>query len=174
MLSTVQGTLCTVDASLEDPVQIPLRNRDGEVIAYALVDAEDYEATTTRRWCLCNGYVARSGGVRKANIKLHRQVMGLPPGDPRMVDHINHDRLDNRKANLRIVTNAQNQQNRRGAMRNSRSGIRGVCWAAREQRWRATATVDGRTRHLGYFPTSDEAASAVAAFRREHMPYATN
>src|SRR5699024_9227123 len=56
---------------------------------------------------------------------LHRFIMNLPEGDDRVVDHINHNTLDNRKCNLNAVSVHENQQNRLGARKGSKSGVRG-------------------------------------------------
>lgn len=101
--------------------------------------------------------------------RLHRLITGAPDG--MVVDHINHNTLDNRRANLRVVTIAENTQNRRGARRSNSSGLRGVSWHARTNKWRARAVANGRDTHLGYFSNIEDAVAAVVAFRREHMPY---
>lgn len=103
---------------------------------------------------------------------MHRFILGLPRDDPREVDHINGNPLDNRRANLRLVSRAQNKQNLdpRGQA-NSTSGIRGVSWDTQAQKWRATAHIDGVQYRLGRFATKDCAGEAVVAFRRERMPF---
>lgn len=151
--------------------RIPLRARDGSVRAYAIVDDADFEHLSERRWSLAhNGYAVRGErhGGRQRLIQMHRVVLGLRPGEDRYSDHINGDRLDNRRANLRVATYAENNQNTRG--RGGASRHRGVARYRRE--WRAYATVDGETKHLGCFKTEDEAAEVARAFRAEHMPFA--
>jgi muconolactone delta-isomerase len=152
-------------------VEIPLRRRDGSLAAVALVDADDAARITAFTWWLGTGGYAlrttpRDENRRKRNIRLHREVMGVTGKVE--VDHINGDRLDNRKANLRIVTRAQNAQNivRTG---DSSSQHRGVYFA--KGKWRAVVRVDGRSRHLGVFNTEAEAAAAATAFRLTHLPY---
>lgn len=72
---------------------------------YALVDQEDYDALSQYKWYLRNdGYVAA-----KDTVYLHRMVMSTPQG--MHTDHLNHDKLDNRKENLRICTPIENMQN---------------------------------------------------------------
>jgi hypothetical protein len=95
----------------------------------------------------------RDKGVR---IYLHRAVLGLPPGDLLRVDHINGDTLDNRRANLRVATTAQNAQNQ--GSRGGSSRHRGVTWDKSRKKWMATATLDGRRRTIGRFGTEEEAA----------------
>lgn len=77
---------------------------------YAEVDADDYDMLSQYKWYLSkDGYAARrsTGGTTY----MHRLVMDTPKD--MQTDHINRDRLDNRKANLRICTNAENQKNRK-------------------------------------------------------------
>jgi hypothetical protein len=141
----------------------------GEVADHALVDAEDYAELAQYRWVLMwNGYAMRffdSGSVR-----MSRQILGLKRGDERQGDHINGNRLDNRRRNLRIVTPAENAQN--CVARGGTSRHRGVSWHRASQRWRAQARVAGKHVHIGVFDTEEEAARAAAEFRAGHMPFA--
>lgn len=98
---------------------VPLRNRKGNVIAVALVDAADLEVVRGRPWSINNnGYAVRTerltidGRVICYTVRLHRLVLGLTRGDGRVVDHINRDRLDCRRQNLRVVTSLENNRNR--------------------------------------------------------------
>lgn len=137
---------------------------------YALVDSADYSRLVHLSWHLSNGGCAESQfrGTHKA-IYMHRLIMDAPPGVE--VDHINGDQLDNRRENLRLVTHSQNQQNRRGATRKSRSGIRGVWWHGLTGKYAAGVRVKGKHIHLGLFGTAEEADRAARAGRRQYMTH---
>lgn len=155
--------------------KIPLRDRDGSVRAYTTIDAADADWAGRWAWCLSDGYAirtAREGGRRKI-IRLHREILGLVPGDGLEGDHISKDRLDNRRSNLRIVTkrqNPQNQSNRHG----STSQYRGVSWSAAHLKWVARVSSGDKRIHLGYFTDEDEAGRAAQAARLRLLPYATD
>lgn len=151
-------------------VRIPLRNRAGEIVTFAIVSPEDNHLADFR-WCLMppngrnpNGYVRRKvrQDGKRVNVYLHRAVLGLSPGDGMDGDHINGDRLDNRRENLRATTRRQNGQNVPSQAGTSRH--RGVSLRPNGT-WKAQVMVDGRTRHVGIYATEDEAASAAANFR---------
>lgn len=95
---------------------------------------------------------------------------GWPDG---VIDHINGDRADNRWSNLRDVSQSGNQQNRRGAQRNSSHGIAGVTRSGRpEKPWRAQIKLPGGPRvNLGNFATQEEAKAAYEAAKRVAHPY---
>lgn len=76
------------------------------------------------------------------------------------VDHINGDHTDNRIANLRVLSNAENCQNKNRARKDNRSGLLGVSWEARNQKWRARIMVNGRSVALGYHDTPEQAHAA--------------
>ena len=141
---------------------------------FTFVDTDTYEAVAGLRWWRL---VTRWGDYALTRIEgrqhlLHRMVLGLAPGDPRKGDHRNHDGLDNRRCNLRIVSNAENGQNRRGAQANNRtSRHRGVSYSAGEGKWKTGVQINGRRYRLGTYENEQEAHRAVLAFRREHMPY---
>jgi hypothetical protein len=101
----------------EKEFKIPLRNRKGDVVDYALVDEEDFERVNKVKWCkTADGYA--HGIVDGKLCYMHRILFDeIPRGQ--VVDHINHDRLDNRKQNLRVVTKSVNNQNKsaRGVVR---------------------------------------------------------
>lgn len=150
--------------------QVPLYRRGNVIAAYALVDDDDFAAVSEGRWYLSSkGYakrkLPRSGGPQR-EIAMHRFVLALTAGDPSEVDHINRDKLDNRRANLRMLPKGANAQNVR-----ARSGLRGASYRADCGKWVAQVKVAGRNHHLGLFATEREAADAAAAFRAEHMPF---
>jgi hypothetical protein len=75
------------------------------------------------------------------------------------VDHINHDTLDNRRNNLRLVTPKQNRLNTTKRSNNT-SGFIGVSWKKQRCRWKASIGVDGKNYHLGYYTKPEDAAHA--------------
>ncbi len=90
----------------------------------------------------------------------HRVIWFLESGfwPKYTIDHINGDRADNRVSNLRDVEHSVNCRNQKRKKNNS--GYMGVWYRAEMGKYRATIYVDGRTKHLGYFPTLDDAISA--------------
>jgi hypothetical protein len=149
---------------------LPLHSRAGVIRKFAIVDEIDYERLREHRWHVTNsrwGLVGRC--VRGQLVYLHRAVLGLAPGDPRRVDHINRNPLDNRRANLRTATTAQNAQNQDS--RGGSSRYRGVTWDKSRQKWMATAMLDGRRTTIGRFDDEDEAGCAAAEWRAKNMPY---
>lgn len=165
---------------MEATRRIPLRARGGSVRAWALVDAADYDWLNQWRWSLGpNGYVIRGttgagrrGGPRvRACYRMHREILGLKAGDPRQCDHLNGDPLDNRRTNLRIVTRAQQAQNR-AANRGGTSRHRNVNWHRGRGKWQVQVMVSGVRYQLGYFDDEDEAGRVAAEFRAERMTHA--
>lgn len=153
--------------------RIPLTGRGGVLRGHCVVDESDYEALARFRWHLSSGYVTRSengGGRTGCCFPMHRTIMGLARSDRRQVDHVNRNKLDNRRGNLRIVTHAQNMQNV-GANATSTSMHRGVSWDSESRKWRAVGFVNGRIYHLGRFTDELEAARVVSDWRAEHMPF---
>ena len=80
----------------------------------------------------------------------------LPPNE---VDHINGVTDDNRWANLRAVTHAENQKNQRMPSNNT-SGFNGVCWCSIVQKWHAKIQVNSKNKSIGYFTDKNDAISA--------------
>jgi hypothetical protein len=159
-----------------DTVQIPLRDRQGRVRAYTVVDAADAEWVNQWRWFLDDdGYAARRPWVdgKQVWVLLHREMLGLEPDDGQEGDHIDRDRLNNRRVNLRAIPKAGNRQNR-GSLRGSSSDHRGVGWDQSRQRWMAYTWKDGRMLNLGRFKDESDAAGLALTARLEYMPYATD
>lgn len=130
-----------------------------------IVDDSDYEALSAYNWQFdVRGYAARTSGSgypKRRHYRLHREVLGIT--DPNIhVDHINGDRLDNRRSNLRLCTNGENLRNR-GAQKNNTSGFKGVCWNKDRNGWMAQISFQNKKHFLGVFETPEEAHEAYKA-----------
>lgn len=119
---------------------------------------------------VCRWFYDKEGKLKVSY--LHREIMGSPKG--KVTDHVNHDTLDNRRSNLRIITHAQNQQNRKGAQRGSRSGVRGVSWESFTGRWKAQLRLNGKNYNFGRYNTIEEAEKVITQKRKELMEFTTN
>lgn len=84
---------------------------------------------------------------------------GAPPPKGQEIDHINGERADNRWVNLRLATRSRNSLNI-GVKANNRSGVTGVSWAARWQKWDARIRVDGQLHYLGRYEIKEDAIAA--------------
>lgn len=125
----------------------------------AIVDDADFERLSQYKWRYASvGYAACyiEGSVSEY---MHRLITSPP--HKMEVDHINQDKLDNRRENLRVVTSGHNKLNR--SMASNTSGATGVYYyknEGRQKRWWAYLRLDGRRKSLGYFHTLEEASEA--------------
>lgn len=143
-------------------VQLPVSTPDGFIATW--VDEETVELLAGRKLSLgSHGYPAcwHEGSMWP----LHRLVMGCRVRDGLYVDHLSGDRLDNRRANLRIATAAENAANRQCT---SSTGYRGV--KRKGKRFAAYGKVAGLNHYLGVFDTAEEAAEVAHAWRVQNLP----
>lgn len=125
----------------------------------ATVDADDYEWLNQWSWHYTQGYASRNiyiDGKRRL-LRMHRLINDTP--EELLTDHINRDKLDNRRENLRAATKSQNQINsfREG---DNKSDYNGVCWNKSNKKWVSQISVDNKKKFLGYFDNKEEAARA--------------
>lgn len=134
-----------------------------------MVDDEDCGLVSAYRWRAYERSLP-TGGIkgpyaltavwqdgRAIQIQMHRLITGWP-----LVDHINHDGLDNRRANLRPATIAQNRQNSL-PLAGCSSRYKGVTWHRQLKKWQAQIGVNGRKIYLGIFASEEDAANAYNA-----------
>ena len=124
----------------------------------ALVDDEDFERVAAHKWCYMTvGYAARSvvEGKKRKLVYLHRFI--LQPAKGVHVDHADGDKLNNQRSNLRTCTHQQNMRNTKHYESNT-SGHKGVAFDKWTGNWKAYINIDGKTIHLGRFPTAESAA----------------
>ena len=139
----------------EDYAEIVIYDNNCEEVARTLIDLEDIDKVKDYKWCIIrsSGYV--STNIKGSNTRMHRFIMDCP--DDMVVDHINHNILDNRKSNLRICTLQQNNKNQK-KKKNNTSGIIGVSWNKSRGKWCARIMYNHKNINLGYFDTLEEAA----------------
>ena len=134
-------------------MKIKLGGKNG---GYAKVDAVDYKEIMTHSWHKnSQGYV--KGTINGKNVLMHRYIINAP--NNKQVDHINGDKSDNRRTNLRLVTNAENSQNKR-KRKNASSIYRGVYSLKNTNKFRAEIGRDNKNISLGTFTNETDAAEA--------------
>lgn len=148
---------------------------------YALVDDEDFEFLNQFKWHSfysksTDGFYVRRNvqfrdlddKIKQKGVMMHRVIIehaiGKKLEQTEIIDHINHNPLDNRKSNLRIVSRRQNLQNQK---RETSSKYPGVNWDKNASKWRAKIKLNGKLKHLGLFDDEREAAKAYEQVCRE-------
>jgi len=134
---------------------------------YALVDNEDYERLNQYKWFAIwskdpqSFYANRDNkGKKPCNVSMAREILGLEYNNRLQADHINHNTLDNRRANLRAVTHQQNHFNRKN--------IKGYSWRKFAKKYRAKITLNGKQIYLGYFSTTEDAHNAYLQAKKQY------
>ncbi|MFA5292907.1 MAG: AP2 domain-containing protein [Phycisphaerae bacterium] len=138
---------------------------------YAIVDFDDFCKLTRFEWyAYDNGntfYAVRPGFYNgfPCFIRMHRVIMNAKRGV--VIDHIDHNGLNNCKYNLRPATPAENRLNNRRGFNSPTSKYKGVFYDKRRNKFRAVISIDGKKKHLGYFDNEIDAAKAYDKAARE-------
>lgn len=128
-------------------------------------DKDDYELIKNIKWSNSKGYIVASSNP---SIKLHNLIMNITPTRQIMVDHINRIKNDNRKENLRIVSNTQNTINNGTYSKTlERSGCKGVTWDKTKNKWQATIRIDKKLVKLGIFKKDNLESAIICRLKAE-------
>lgn len=136
----------------KSPFRIPLRNRHNVIMEFALVEEADFERVNQHRWHLSGGYANATINMR--NIRMHHFVFKRPDED-RVIDHINQDKLDNRRCNLRETTHAGNTNNIAKTNMNTSSQYKGVNFQKNRDTFRS------RYNEIALYTGTDERQAAM-------------
>lgn len=124
---------------------------------FAVVDDDDFAVLNQHNWYYTPiGYAARNipGGKYRTILYMHKVISGNLGKS--ITDHINMNKLDNRKSNLRVATTTQNVLNR-GLQKNNTSGCKGVSWHKKLKLWRVRVKLNGVEKSCGYFKDLESA-----------------
>jgi hypothetical protein len=144
------------------------------VFYYCKIDIDDIDKFKRFHWCLSvDGYaytqLTNEETKKQFNVKLHRMLMKnqLTEEKP-FVDHINRDRLDNRKINLQICNRSENNHNIT-RQKNNLSGCTGVGWCKVMNKWRSRIYISGKEIRLGYFDNIEDAVNARLEAEKKYL-----
>lgn len=164
----------------DDYVIIFLDRKDGSRLE-AFIDIEDFDLVMNApfKWSVnlnkrfktpySIGKSKRHANGSRDNYQMHRWILDAPKGFE--VDHINHNGLDNRRSNLRLLPIGANNQNQSGARKDSKTQIRGVSWDTKTNKWTARFNLNGTQYVVGYFDDIEVAEREIIKARSKYMPY---
>ena len=147
----------------DDYAEMLLYDRNGEPISKTKIDLEYIDVLKQYKWHMLGQYV--SSIINGTEMLLHRFLMNPP--DDMEVDHINRDKLDNRRSNLRVCTHQENDWNKLAGTRN-KSGYSGVKENGKGK-WLASIIINKKPKHLGTFNTYEEAVEARIKAEKEYF-----
>lgn len=122
------------------------------------IDYEDYPKVCNYTWNEKTGQGYIVANYNHTKVSLHRLLFD-DLNNSNMIDHINRNKKDNRKKNLRIVNNSQNQMNRDKPKQNT-SGVKGVYWHKSKEKWQANIQINNKLIYLGIFDSKQDAIEA--------------
>lgn len=130
-----------------------------------IVDQEDLKLLDNYKWYLAHGYVSRQLNIngKQYQQRLHREILGIEPYEKVQVDHINGNKLDNRRKNLRVCKRIENIRNR-GVFKNNKIGLKGVSFKKSNKKFVSQIQYDGKVYHLGMFLDPENAAYVYDQF----------
>lgn len=142
-------------------------------ISETFIDIEDIDRVKQYSWGL-NTQGRHTHYCKSNNVgQLHRFLLNVTDSNL-VVDHINHNGLDNRKCNLRICTNQQNICNCK-IPKNNKSGCKGVYWSQDKQKWTVQVTINNKTKYIGRYDNLEDAINARReASRKYYGDYAND
>lgn len=146
---------------------------------FAIVDKEDFEYLSQWKWYVSRNkhfpfteYAKRNRHVndKSKEIFMHRVILEKHTKTIKhqLVDHINHDGLDNRNLNLRIANNSQNKAHGKKYSSNT-SGYKGVSWDKEQNKWGVAISIQGKDKRLGRFIDKEEAALAYNKAAKQYF-----
>lgn len=127
-----------------------------EKVAEVLIDKEDISRINKYNWRLNEkGYVISD--IKNHKVRLHNLILNRNTSNPKIVcDHINRNKLDNRKSNLRIVSQRENNKNRQMP--------KGKYYIKRNNKWQAYYVKNRKMYSLGYYDTEEEAKNVIRLY----------
>jgi hypothetical protein len=129
-----------------------------------LVDDDIFDYLSKYKWSFNGGYASKAGKKSGSRIMMHRLIMDCPKGMD--IDHINLNKLDNQKRNLRICTRSENQANVK-LVNNNTTGYKGVCFDKSNNNWCAYITKNYTRVNIGSFKSPEKAAEAYDRAAKE-------
>lgn len=125
-----------------------------------IFDVDDYDLVSQYHWFVGDrGYVLTSRLDKNGLISLHRLVMGVEDSGYPLVDHINQNKSDCRKCNLRFASQSLNQMNVSN-WKSNKTGVRGVFWNSQKGKWQARINLNKKNYHLGFYDNIEDAKAA--------------
>lgn len=157
-----------MDSVRETPDWVEIRVGRSSV---AKVDFCDFEIVSRYKWSKVGQEHCKYAQMQKrsqdsVHVKMHRLILDVPKGV--VVDHINGDGLDNRRANLRSCSHGENLRNSRKHCKSS-SAYKGVYWSKKECRWIAQLVLSGKKIYGGRFKHEEDAARRYDEMALDHF-----
>lgn len=138
---------------------------------YALIDDEDFEYLSKWKWHASKTkpertfYAVRSlprtKDAPRKTVFMHREI--VKPKKGMVVDHVNGNGLDNRKKNLRELTQSLNTLNQTRLRKTNKSGFVGIYWSKQKNKWHALISFRRGMKHVGFFDNLETAAKRLKA-----------